>query len=266
MGASGVAKAATVFGAGGQLGYAVAAVLAERGWRVSALRHEQVDVADLPQVEEALRVARPDLVVNCAGVLRHKFQEREGEGWAVNAYAPAAIGLALERCSLTSVPYVHVGSLMSTRPVDRYSWSKWLGELAVKAAYAEARIVQVEWVYGTEGHNENWVLRVLQRARSGQPVSAVRGRVSPCYTYAFAGAVEALAQLPPGLYAFGPEPVEIREALQTLMGVAGLNVEVGLQEEITDTLHGVSSPVVQCPPLRESLEDYLRRCPDAWRA
>src|ERR1700681_660995 len=84
-----------VIGASGMLGSDVLRAGERAGYELTALSHEELDIADAAAVTSALRRAHPDAVVNCAawtdvdGAETHREQAR-----AVNADGARNVAVA----------------------------------------------------------------------------------------------------------------------------------------------------------------------------
>ena len=155
-----------VFGAGGQVGSALARIAQRR--RHIALKgfdRAAVDITDLHAVDAALRSASADAVINCAAYTAVDKAEAEpalasdiNEAGARNvAKAAEAQGAALIHLS---TDYVFDGTGRgayleddAVAPIGAYGISKAKGEAAVREACRRALIVRTAWVYGLEGAN-----------------------------------------------------------------------------------------------------------------
>jgi dTDP-4-dehydrorhamnose reductase len=201
-----------VTGAAGQLGSTVVARLGGRT-DVRPFTRQQLDIADEPAVRDALRTARPDVVINCAA-----YNDVDGaEDSAEQALAANAMGvLVLARTAAeagailvhyssdfvfdgqTSQPYVESEV---PRPISTYGASKLVGEWFA-AENQSAYVLRVESLFG--GHPaKSSVDKILTAIRSDQPVRVFANRtVTPSYVDDVADATERLltARLPFGVY------------------------------------------------------------------
>lgn len=180
-----------ITGAGGQVGRFLAGEAARRGREVSALTHQQWDIAD-PAAAERF-VAEGDFVVNCAAVTNVDAAEADPDtAYAINAtgaenvaHACARVGAQLVHISTDYVfggeqrhPY-DVGD--QTGPVGVYGRTKLAGELAVLAAMPDAHVVRTSWVY-TGGSGTDYVAGLRRLAATERTVDAVDDQVgSPTY-------------------------------------------------------------------------------------
>jgi dTDP-4-dehydrorhamnose reductase len=194
---------ALIFGAGGQLGRALART-APPGTRLTALGHGQCDVTDPEAVARALDAAAPDLVLNAAAYNAVDRAEAEPEAaHRLNAVAPGAIAAAARaagaRTIHVSTDFVFDGAASRPyRPEDPaapcsvYGRSKLAGEGAVREADADALIVRTAWLYAPEG--ANFVNTMLRLMRAHSDIAVVADQIgTPTWAPSLAGALWALA-------------------------------------------------------------------------
>lgn len=183
-----------VTGARGQLGRAVLEVAAQGGLGAVGASHTELPVEDASAVEAWLATHRPRTVVHCAAwtdvdgcetdpVRAHRIN---GEGTANVARACAEIGAGLVYVSTDFVfdgasrePY---GVDDEPAPCSEYGRSKLAGERELLSLQRDNFfVVRTSWVYGPGGRN--FPRAILDRARSGQPLSVVEDQVgSPTMT------------------------------------------------------------------------------------
>src|SRR5260370_5351975 len=97
-----------VAGAGGVVGRAVADRLAASGWKVAALGHKDLDITNPEAVTEAIRLAGPNVVINCAASTDVDRCEREPEwAFAVNDSGPRLLARA---CRESGAKMVHIST------------------------------------------------------------------------------------------------------------------------------------------------------------
>ncbi len=193
-----------ITGAGGMVGRDLHDALSERGERVLAAGHRELDITDSRAVNACVAEARPDIIVNCAAYTKvDKAEEEESAANAINgsavellAQAANAAGALLVQLSTDFVfdgtkrePY-EVTDL--TSPLSAYGRSKHLGEIA--ATHAEKMlIVRTSWLFGA--HGPNFVEAIRRQFDKGtDPLRVVndqRGR--PTFTPHLARAVIRLA-------------------------------------------------------------------------
>ncbi|MCV7178507.1 dTDP-4-dehydrorhamnose reductase [Mycolicibacterium sphagni] len=186
-----MAERIVISGAGGQVGRFLAGEAVRRGRPISALTHQQWDIAD-PLAAERF-IAEGDLVVNCAAIAGVDAAEADPDtAYAVNATGPENLAHACARVGAQlvhiSTDYVFDGAQRhpyevgdDVAPLGVYGRTKLAGELAVLAAMPDARIVRTSWVY--TGGAGNDVVAALRRAAAGDgTVDAVDDQTgSPTY-------------------------------------------------------------------------------------
>ena len=152
-----------LFGGSGQLGWELQRALAPLG--ELALAGREVDFARPEALNQAVRAARPDVIVNAAAYTAVDKAESEPEvAHAVNALAPEQ--LAREAASLGawlvhySTDYVFDGSGHEPRdegaptgPLSVYGRSKLDGEERIRASGCRHLILRTSWVYAARGGN-----------------------------------------------------------------------------------------------------------------
>jgi dTDP-4-dehydrorhamnose reductase len=179
-------------------------------WAPIGLSHEQVEVADGPQVLERLEAISPDAVINCAAFHRVEECERRPEdAFRINAVGAWHVAQACARLEALAVyistdyvfdgergrPYVESDP---PRPINVYGTSKLAGELLVAGAAPRHLIVRVASVFGVagaRGKGGNFVETMIQKARTGESLRVVNDLVmSPTYARDAAAIVRALVE------------------------------------------------------------------------
>lgn len=189
-------------GASGQVGRELQRTLATLG-RVVAPGHADFDLARPDTLADALRVIKPDLIVNPAAYTAVDKAEAEQElAYAVNAEAPLALAKEAARRGITlvhySTDYVFDGRQLGAyaehdapHPLGVYGASKLAGEELVQASGADHLILRTSWVYGT--HGKNFLLTMQRLAREREKLSVVADQFgAPTWSRSLA---EATAQM-----------------------------------------------------------------------
>ncbi len=195
---------ALIFGAGGQVGRALAATTPE-GTELVALGREQCDIGDRAAVDQAIASAAPDLVVNAAAYTAVDRAESQPDDAArLNAEAPGWIAAAARSADARfvhiSTDFVFDGTAgipylpdAPTNPQSVYGRTKRDGELAVLAAHPEALIVRTAWVYAAQG--SNFVRTMLRLMAERERLTVVADQVgTPTYAASLATALWSLAE------------------------------------------------------------------------
>jgi dTDP-4-dehydrorhamnose reductase len=162
-----------VTGAGGQVGEAVARLLADHA-KVTAHDHGSLDLEKPDDIRYCVREARPDVIVNAAAYTAvDRAETDEDRARAVNATAPGILGEEAKRAGALlvhySTDYVFDGELDrpyletdAPRPLSVYGRTKLEGEKAVAASGCRHLILRTSWVYAPRG--KNFMLTMLRFA------------------------------------------------------------------------------------------------------
>ena len=163
-----------LFGAGGQVGTELLALLPEH-WQVIAPRSHELDLADANALRRKIQSAQPRWIVNAAAYTAVDRAESEPEqAFAINARAVGIMGEEAKRCGAAvvhySTDYVFDGEPGAPRreqdptgPLGVYGFSKLAGEQALSASGAAHFLFRTSWVYST--HGKNFLLTILKLAR-----------------------------------------------------------------------------------------------------
>ncbi|MBN2345177.1 MAG: dTDP-4-dehydrorhamnose reductase [Candidatus Aminicenantes bacterium] len=189
-------------GADGMLGRQLAAAFAEEGLPCHASDRE-VDIRDRHALEGFARGRRIGWIVNCAAYTAVDRAEDEPDAaLAVNAagvenLARLAAGRGA-RFIHFSTDYVFAGDRPGPyredeppRPLSRYGWSKWQGELRLAAVHDRFFLFRVSWLYGV--HGPNFVHTMLRLFREGGGARVVNDQFgSPTYAALLAANIAGL--------------------------------------------------------------------------
>lgn len=200
-----------VVGPGGQVGHELVRGLRPLGEVLTAGRGPaallRADLGDPRSLAEAVRAARPDIVLNAAAHTAVDRAESEPElARRENADGPAALAQACARGGHLlvhlSTDYVFDGQAQRPwreedvpGPLSVYGRTKLEGEEAVKASGALHLILRTAWVYARRGRN--FLLTMERLFRERPEVTVVNDQHgSPTWARALAEAVgAALARL-----------------------------------------------------------------------
>lgn len=194
---------ALIFGAGGQVGRALAETAPAQA-EVIALPRSQCDICSKRQVESAIAAVAPDVVFNAAAFTGVDQAESEAaQAAAVNAEAPGHMAEAARaagaRLVHISTDYVFDGNCARPyrpddppNPLGVYGRTKLAGEAAVRAADPGALTVRVAWVYSNIG--SNFVTGMLGALRARRHVRVVADQIgTPTRAQSLAAALWDLA-------------------------------------------------------------------------
>ncbi|MDT4912563.1 MAG: dTDP-4-dehydrorhamnose reductase [Pseudonocardiales bacterium] len=194
-----------VTGAGGQLGTHLVALLPDSD--VVALTRGELDITSSAAVDEAVRSARPDVVINAAAYTAVDAAETdEDAAYAVNATGPQLLAAAVARHGgrliHVSTDYVFDGTADHpyepadpTGPRTAYGRTKLAGEQAARAALPDCCVVRSAWIYG--GPGANFVDTMVRLEQSRDTVDVVADQIgSPTWVRDLAEALIALGASP----------------------------------------------------------------------
>jgi dTDP-4-dehydrorhamnose reductase len=183
-----------VLGAGGQLGSELARLTGEEG---TGFSREDLSVADVAGLHQALSKHRPEVVFNCAAYNAVDRAEAEPAlANEVNAVGPGNVAAACRRLGVRLVhfstnfvfdgllerPYVESDT---PRPLGAYGRSKLAGERAVVAADPSALVIRTAAVFGDRGSaikGGSFPERIVERALRREAIKVVSDQtVNPTY-------------------------------------------------------------------------------------
>lgn len=194
------------------LGQDVVAAGQRAGHEMLPFARAALDVTDADAVAEAVRAARPDVVLNCAAHTDVDAAEAdEQSAHAVNARGAGNVAGAATaagaRVVHVSTDYVFDGSGSEpyvesdpTRPISAYGRTKLAGEEKVTAAGPNHAIARSSWLFGAGG--ANFVATMLRLGAERDEVSVVADQTGcPTWTAHLAGAlVDLAARDAPGIH------------------------------------------------------------------
>jgi dTDP-4-dehydrorhamnose reductase len=175
-----------VTGAGGQIGYELARLLAPHGEVIAADR-ATLDLADSDAIVAVMRGAKPSLVVNAGAFTAVDLAETETAlARAVNGRAPGILAEEAKRLGAVlihySTDYVFDGTRTTpypedapTAPQNAYGATKLEGERAIAATGADALVLRTSWVYGLRG--KNFLLTIRRLAAERDELSIVADQI-----------------------------------------------------------------------------------------
>jgi dTDP-4-dehydrorhamnose reductase len=222
-----------VTGAGGQLGWDVAAACSAAGDEVIAASHSSLDVGDRDAVYQAILGLAPDVVVHCGAWTAVDACESDPDrAYRVNALGTRWVADASRRAGAylcaVSTDYVFDGTKVdpyvewdATNPPSVYGRSKLGGEHEVAALAPGASVVRTSWVCGEHGHN--MVKTVLSLADRPELAFVDDQRGCPTFTADLAVAIRRLAaaRLPGTFHVTNQGAVSWYEFVQAILAAAG---------------------------------------------
>jgi len=204
-----------IIGSTGQLGTDLVKVLKE-SHEVIGLTHEDIEVSDYNSCL-ILKSIKPDIIINTAAF--HKTDECEDnplKAFQVNSIGARNISIISREINAIDVyistDYVFDGSKNSPyteedipNPINTYGISKLAGELYTKQnpKHYIIRVASLFGVAGSKSKGGNFVEKMIEKAKKGEPISVVDDIwMSPTYTKDAAIAIKKILELelPYGIY------------------------------------------------------------------
>jgi dTDP-4-dehydrorhamnose reductase len=159
--------------------------------QMTALSHNDFDLANSEQMGARLAELRPDVVINTAAynLVDHCEVERD-LSWRINAATPGELaGLCAARsCRLIhfSTDYVFDGEKRhpyaeteAANPLNHYGAGKLAGEQAVLSADSRHLVLRTSWLFGEHPtQTKTYIHSVLRVVREGKPLKAAHDQHS----------------------------------------------------------------------------------------
>ncbi|MBN2655277.1 MAG: dTDP-4-dehydrorhamnose reductase [Nitrospirae bacterium] len=234
-----------ITGAAGQLGTELQHT-APSEFEVAALTREHLDIIDNAQIDDAIVMHKPNIIINTAAYVKVDIAEDEPEA-AFKLNAIAVRNLAL-RCQEKGIILLHVSTdyvfdgakepepyLECDRPnpLSTYGVSKLAGELYALNLCKNIYVVRTAGLYGSRGSagkGGNFVLAILKKAKTKEPITVIDDIIaSPTYARDCASAIWQIlkAQMPFGIYhAANSGSCSWHEFAKHIVTKAGLDAEI----------------------------------------
>jgi dTDP-4-dehydrorhamnose reductase len=283
-------KKITILGNAGQLGQELVTEFTARGYYVTGMDRDVVDITDRFQVEETIGALDPSIVVNAAAYNQVDVAESEPQAaFAVNALAVRNIAIACRQVDAFlvhfSTDYVFDGAagrpyteLDAPHPLGAYAVSKLAGELFAQAYLEKPLIIRTSGVFGPGGLDTargNFVELMLRLAASVQPIRVVEDHfASPAYAPLLASRTADLVEkgLAGVFHIGGGRAISWFEFARLIFQAAGLSPELRPTNEreyrsearrpkfsALSNAKMESAGLEPMPPLEEALRDYFER-------
>jgi dTDP-4-dehydrorhamnose reductase len=188
-----------VIGSGGRLGAALLREYRDK-YDVAAFNHAQLDLSNLDELRERLRVTNFDLLINAAAFTNVDLCETEGDrAFLINAEAPGVLAKICRDKSAKlihfSTDYVFDGEKRApyteedkAYPISVYGASKLAGEKNVLMAEDRHIVIRVSWVFGPD--RPSFIDGIIKRAQENKEVDAIADKFSgPTYALDIAAAL-----------------------------------------------------------------------------
>ncbi len=194
------------------LGTDIVELCEHKSIEVDVLDLPEFDITDTGQLKEAVAPGR--IIINCTAYTNVEKAESEPDlTYKVNAEAVGWLGRFAAAADShvvhistdfvfdgkTDRPYTETDP---TNAINAYGQSKLAGEQLLAQSGCRFCMIRLEWTYGLAG--TNFVKKLIERARLGQPLKVVDDQVgSPTATVETAKAIcKLLPNLPEGIFHF----------------------------------------------------------------
>ncbi|MDD6460853.1 MAG: NAD(P)-dependent oxidoreductase [Absicoccus porci] len=194
-----------ITGAEGRLGQALCKEYANNTDFRLVTSDTDVPVEDLEEVLRFANVARPDVIINCAGLTDNAKCEKDPDmAYTVNALGARNLAIAARRLDVKLIQLstddvfggqgTHaLNEFDVPTPTTVYGKSKYAGEKLVESLTDKHVIVRSSWNYGVA--TKDFVDRILDHAKANQSVELPFDEFStPTSANALAGFVEKLVE------------------------------------------------------------------------
>ena len=201
-----------ICGASGMLGSHFVRLLTERGIAFIAVNRQQLDITQLDQVEDIIRIQKITHVINCAAFTHVDRAETEQKlAYQVNAMGPHCLAIACRRHGAHlvhfSTDYVFDGREHSPytedhfcAPLGAYGLSKLAGEIKLLEEHRRSCIIRTSWLFGFPG--KNFVETILTLSSERETLKIVSDQIGrPTYCQDLAEATLELLE-EEGIYHF----------------------------------------------------------------
>lgn len=186
-------KKILVTGAGGSLGseFRELATSSNRwGFEIIPLTHQELDITEPKQIENAFLDYQPHFLINCAGFLSRNDQS-EFHPESADKTNHLGVKFLTEKCKTSKTKLIHFSTnfvfsgegsrpyteLDTPTPISVYGKTKLLGEQAIQSILEEKEylILRVGWLYGKFG--KNFITDLLQLARQNSEIKVVTDQI-----------------------------------------------------------------------------------------
>ena len=262
--------------------------LGRRGRQAVGLGRHELDITRADLVEQAVRLHRPDWLINAAAYNQVDVAEKEPlAAMQANGLAARHMAAACRESGATllhfstdhvfdgrkSTPYTETDP---PGPVSAYGVSKLAGELYAQAYLDRLYIVRTSGVFGPAGRGTNrgnFLELMLRMASEGRAIRVVEDfYASPTYApWLAARSIDLLETAPHGLYHIGGgSEVSWYQYALMVFAEAGLRAEVTPTNErdyptparrpkysVLSNAKMEAAGVAPLPPLEQGIREYL---------
>ena len=207
----------------------LARILSEDNWI------DQVDVRNLPTVEQAIRSAKPDVVINCVGMIKQKMgAENNVDAIHINSLFPHQLaGICLKSNSRLihfSTDCVFQGTpgikRLSDTPnaTDLYGLSKFLGEVAHGSSLTLRTSIVGRQLFGSESLLE-WAISQRGTTVNGYKNAIYTGLTTNRISLIIKKVIEDFPELS-GIYQVASSPISKFELISKINNLLQLNLSI----------------------------------------
>lgn len=168
-----------ISGVKGQIGKALLEVIDALEYEILDTDIEDVDITDLEAALVFGEMNRPDIIINCSGIVNEKYcEENEKEAYIVNAFGARNLSIVAKKLEAKLVQMstddvfdgksnISYKEFDRPNPISVYGKSKLAGEEYVKEFNNKHFIIRSSWVYGI---GDNFVFDFIKRANENKEV------------------------------------------------------------------------------------------------
>ena len=278
-----------LIGASGQLGHALARAFSSGTLVTAANCHAResdvrIDLADVSAVTHMVQRIRPDLMLVAGAMCNVDECERDPAVCEqVNVAGPRTLaayaGTQGVRIVFFSTDHVFDGTRMPcvetdpVNPLNVYSRSKACAEARIRMAAPDRHlIIRTAWLYGPDPQRRNFVLRLVDRVRSGEAVVVPSDQWgSPTYTDDLAHATRHLVdqEAVGTFHATGPDFIDRGAFALEVCAQFGLNPQAVLRRPTSELGQPARRPLqvlLDCGKLRRAGVPAFRTIGDGLRS
>ncbi|MGN1014557.1 MAG: dTDP-4-dehydrorhamnose reductase [Butyricicoccus sp.] len=171
-------KKVWIVGASGHVGSALLKLLDCRKYELLVTDSKEVDVTNREDVHTQMKIVRPDVIINCAGMTDVAACAKDPDAaYRVNAIGARNLAMEAEmqQSKLIQISTDDVFDQSASTPYNEfdpvspttvYGKSKYAGERMITSLSSRFVIIRSSWVYGT---GRDFVSMVLDALESGKP-------------------------------------------------------------------------------------------------
>ncbi len=256
-------------GGTGMLGQAIREVWGPRHEVIAPTRSE-LDLAQPPQIFEAVARIRPAVILHAAAIADVDRCEVEPDlAFRVNTLGTACLAAAAHEVGAAlifiSTDYVFDGAKGAPytefdppNPLNVYGRSKWLAEEYVRTLCPRHFIVRTAWLFAPWGRH--FVSQTIERIQRGEPVGGIAQTSSPTFVVDLAHALLRLLEIPAyGIYHIVNHGATSRyEMARVILAMLGRNPEEAVR---LSAVSGRRAPRPDRTPLRNYVLELQGRDP-----